>query len=31
VPVGEEERVDWLFAHWAAIDGWIGTAENRAR
>jgi hypothetical protein len=23
VPVGEEARIDWLFAWWARIDDWI--------
>ena len=28
LPDGEEERIDWLFEHWAAIDRWI--EENKA-
>jgi hypothetical protein len=27
VPVGEQERIDWLYAWWARIDAWI--EENR--
>ena len=27
LPEGEDERIDWLFEHWAAIDRWI--EENK--
>ena len=29
LPDGDEERIDWLFEHWAAIDRWI--EENKRR
>jgi hypothetical protein len=28
IPVGRQERIDWLFTWWARIDDWIG--EQRA-
>jgi 1-acyl-sn-glycerol-3-phosphate acyltransferase len=30
VPTGEEERIDWLFAWWATIDGWIDERQAEA-
>ena len=30
VPVGEEERIDWLFAWWARIDEWIDERQAEA-
>ncbi|MGH2751057.1 MAG: 1-acyl-sn-glycerol-3-phosphate acyltransferase [Actinomycetota bacterium] len=28
LPDGDEERIDWLFEHWAAIDEWIETNKG---
>jgi 1-acyl-sn-glycerol-3-phosphate acyltransferase len=30
VPIGDEERIDWLFAWWATIDGWIDERQAEA-
>jgi 1-acyl-sn-glycerol-3-phosphate acyltransferase len=30
VPEGEAERIDWLFAWWARIDGWIDERQAEA-
>ena len=30
VPTGEAERIDWLFAWWATIDGWIDERQAEA-
>ena len=30
VPLGEEARIDWLFAWWATIDDWIDQRQADA-
>jgi len=30
VPIGDEERIDWLFAWWATIDDWIDERQAEA-
>jgi 1-acyl-sn-glycerol-3-phosphate acyltransferase len=30
IPAGREERIRWLFAHWARIDAWIGAQREPA-
>jgi hypothetical protein len=30
IPTGEQERIDWLYAWWARIDGWIEERRSEA-
>ena len=31
IPLGEEERTEWLYAQWQAVDDWVGDRVSTAR